>query len=61
MYIQPINMTLLELETLFNIKLIRDQEFFSEWQDNLPELSESEKQQLDKVQARYFNLLRYPP
>jgi hypothetical protein len=37
-------MTLLELETLFSIKLIRDKEFFREWQDNLPGLSESEKQ-----------------
>ncbi len=59
--IQPRDITLLKLENLFSIKLIRDKEFFRELQDNLPELSESEKQQLDKVQAGYFNLLRYPP
>jgi hypothetical protein len=59
--IQPRDITLLELETLFNIQLIRDKDFFREWQDNLPELTELEKQQLDKIQAGYFNLLRYLP
>ncbi|BAZ16434.1 hypothetical protein NIES4071_83110 [Calothrix sp. NIES-4071] len=59
--IQPRDITLLKLETLFNIKLTRDKEFFREWQENLPELTELEKQQLDKIQAGYFNLLRYPP
>ncbi|MBW4634532.1 MAG: restriction endonuclease subunit R [Iphinoe sp. HA4291-MV1] len=59
--IQAKDITLLELETLFGLKLIRDKQFFPEWQDNLPKITELEKQQLDKVQAGYFNLLRYPP
>ncbi|AFY34381.1 hypothetical protein [Calothrix sp. PCC 7507] len=59
--IQAKDVTLLELETLFGLQLIRDRQFFQEWQANLAEITELEKQQLDKVQAGYFNLLRYPP
>jgi hypothetical protein len=59
--IQARDITLIELETLFGLQLIRDNQFFREWQDNLAEITELEKQQLDKVQAGYFNLLRYPP
>lgn len=59
--IQAKDITLLELETLFELQLIRDRQFFREWQDNLLEITAIEKQQLDKVQAGYFNLLRYPP
>ncbi|GAB1537535.1 hypothetical protein NUACC21_01800 [Scytonema sp. NUACC21] len=59
--IQGKDITLLELETLWGLQLIRERQFFREWQDNLPEITELEKQQLDKVQAGYFNLLRYPP
>lgn len=59
--IQAKDVTLLELETLFGLQLIRDRQFFREWQDNLLEITEIEKKQLDKVQAGYFNLLRYPP
>ncbi|WP_373530592.1 restriction endonuclease subunit R [Nostoc sp.] len=59
--LQSKDITLLELETLFGLQLIRNQEFFREWQDNLPDITELEKQQLDKVQAGYFNLLKYPP
>ncbi|MBW4510231.1 MAG: restriction endonuclease subunit R [Scytonematopsis contorta HA4267-MV1] len=59
--IQAKDITLVELETLFGLRLIRDKQFFREWQDNLPDITDLEKQQLDKVQAGYFNLLRYPP
>jgi hypothetical protein len=55
------DVSLIELKNLFGLQLNRDEDFFREWQDNLPELTESEKQLLDKVQAGYFNLLQYPP
>ena len=45
----------------FGIELVRDQQFFREWQDNLPEITDLDKQLLDKVRAGYFNLLDYPP
>jgi hypothetical protein len=45
----------------FGLQLIQDEQFFREWQDNLPEITGLDKQLLDKVKAGYFNLLNYPP
>ncbi|MBW4564511.1 MAG: restriction endonuclease subunit R [Mojavia pulchra JT2-VF2] len=59
--IQAKDITLLELESRFGIQLVEDEQFFREWQDNLPEITDSEKQQLDRVKASYANLLKYPP
>lgn len=59
--IQAKDITLRDLITQFGIQLVRDEQFFREWQDNLPEVTDSEKQLLDRVQAGYFNLLNYPP
>lgn len=59
--IQAKEITLLDLETNFGLQLVEDEQFFREWQDNLPEITNSEKQQLDRVKASYANLLKYPP
>lgn len=53
--------TLHDLEIKFGLQLVEDVQFFREWQDDLPEISELEKQQLDRVKASYSNLLKYPP
>lgn len=45
----------------FGLKRVRDLDFFPEWQDKLPELTDIEKQQLDRIQEGYFNLIEYPP
>lgn len=45
----------------FSLQRIRDDQFFWEWQTNLPELTDIEKQELDRVQEGYFNLVEYPP
>ncbi len=45
----------------FGLQLVQDDQFFSEWQENLPEITDLDKQLLDKVKAGYFNLLNYPP
>ncbi len=45
----------------FGIQLFRNLDFFPEWQNDLPELSEYDKQLLDKIRDGYFNLLNYPP
>lgn len=45
----------------FGIELVFDANFFSEWQENLPELTDLDRQLLDKVKTGYFNLLNYPP
>ncbi len=55
------NITFYELETNFNLQLVEDEQFFREWQDNLPEITDSEKQHLDRVKASYSNLEKYPP
>jgi hypothetical protein len=59
--IQAKEITLLDLETTFELQLVEDEQFFREWQDNLPEMTNLEKQQLDRVKASYSNLLKYPP
>jgi hypothetical protein len=59
--IQAKEVTLLELETNFKLQLLEDAQLFREWQDNLPEITDTEKQRLDRVKASYSNLLKYPP
>ncbi|MEA5469625.1 restriction endonuclease subunit R [Spirulina sp. 06S082] len=45
----------------FGIHFNRDENFFREWQENLPEITNLQKQLLDQVQEGYFNLLEHPP
>lgn len=45
----------------FGIQLVEDKKFFREWQDDLPEITDLDRQLLDKVKAGYINLLNYPP
>jgi hypothetical protein len=59
--IQANNITLEELQTLFGLQFVRDEDFFREWQDELPEITDFQKQQLDQIKAGYFNLLEHPP
>ncbi|MBD2604389.1 restriction endonuclease subunit R [Scytonema hofmannii FACHB-248] len=59
--IQAKEITLLDLETSFGLELVENEQFFREWQDNLPEITNSQKQQLDRVKASYANLLKYSP
>lgn len=53
--------TLHELNALFGLQLLEDEQFFREWQDSLPELTEEEKRRLDRVKTSFTNLLEYPP
>jgi hypothetical protein len=46
--------TLKSLREKFNLKRTENRNFFSEWFDDLPEISNSEKEFLDRVQNRYF-------
>lgn len=45
----------------FGIQLVRESDFFGEWQRDLPQLTDYDKQLLDKIKEGYFNLLNYPP
>jgi hypothetical protein len=59
--IQAKDITLEELKNLFDLQLVREENFFREWQDDLPEITDFQKQQLDQIKAGYFNLLEHPP
>jgi predicted type IV restriction endonuclease len=50
--------TLFELEKNFGLQQINDNQFFLEWQLSLPELTDVEKQRLERVKAVYSNLAR---
>jgi hypothetical protein len=51
--------TLAQLSQNFGLEQSHDLQFFREWQDNLPELSEAEKQALDDVKRDYLHLAQY--
>ncbi len=59
--IQARNANLRDLIDNFGIQLVRDNQFFREWQDNLPAVTDLEKQLLDRVVDGFINLLNYPP
>lgn len=40
---------------------MKDRQFFWEWQQDLPELDNWEKQSFDRLKAGYLNLLKEPP
>ena len=55
------NITLEQLILLYGLELVDAEEFFREWQEDLPELTDLEKQLLDQIKAGYINLRNYPP
>ena len=50
-----------DLESQFNLQYTDDLTFFSEWQDNLPFLSDAERERCDRIKTSFSYLLRYPP
>ncbi|MFB2968388.1 type I restriction endonuclease [Aerosakkonema sp. BLCC-F183] len=57
--IQSQDITLDQLIENFALERTNDDRFFPEWQDDLPELTDLEKQTLDEVKADYLHLSRY--
>jgi hypothetical protein len=55
------NITLEQLISLFELELVEAEEFFLEWQDNLPDITEQEKELLNQIKAGYINLRNHPP
>jgi Type I restriction enzyme R protein N terminus (HSDR_N) len=58
--IQGKDITLAQLIDEFGLELAENEQFFSEWQQDLPELSDLEKQSLNEVKAEYLHLSKYP-
>lgn len=59
--LQAKDVTLRDLMNNFKLQLVQDESFFLEWQTDLPNLTDSEKECLDRVRAGYFNLITDPP
>lgn len=55
--IQAQDLSLEELQENFGLQLTTDSQFFREWQDNLPSLTDEEKRSLERVRSNYFNLV----
>lgn len=58
--IQARDISLSELEEL-GLQLVQDTSFFTEWQENLPPITEAEKQALARVSSNYLNLTKRRP
>lgn len=59
--IQANELTLSDVEDRFNLRqVLSDSTFFPEWQNNLPELNQSEMQTLDRVKTEFLYLNKYP-
>ncbi|GAB4474226.1 MAG: hypothetical protein OHK0037_35020 [Elainellaceae cyanobacterium] len=62
--VQTLQARTIDLHTLadsFGLSLVEDESFFWEWRVDLPEITNSERQLLDRVRAGYLNLLESPP
>ncbi|MGV0024419.1 restriction endonuclease subunit R [Phormidesmis priestleyi] len=59
--LQAKSVTLRDLIDRFHLQLVRDDQFFREWQDELPDITDTEQQFLDQVVEGFLNLLNYPP
>lgn len=60
--LQADNLTLEHLIDLHGLQWVEeDEQFFNEWQTDLPELTVQEEVLLDQVKAGYLNLRNHPP
>ena len=59
--IQAQNITLAYLKKKFALYKSEDEQFFTEWLDYIPEMTELEKQYLDRVKNNYLNVLENAP
>lgn len=60
-FIQAQNIGIAYLEARFSLEQSNNAAFFPEWWENLPEISDLEKQYLDKVKLHFLRLVKYPP
>ncbi len=60
-FIQAQNVGLAYLEERFGLEQTDNEAFFTEWWENLPEISDLEKQYLDKVKFHFLRLVKHPP
>jgi hypothetical protein len=58
--LQASEMSLYDVEKKLQLKEVNDDQFFWEWHQNLPELTDAEKEMLDRVKADFHDQQRYP-
>ncbi|TAE59317.1 MAG: restriction endonuclease subunit R [Nostocales cyanobacterium] len=49
------------LEARFNLQRINDEKFFTEWWEDLPEITDLQKQYLDRIREHFLRLIKRPP
>jgi hypothetical protein len=59
--IQARDISLYELEENFGLELVTNHDFFTEWTENLPLLTDIEKPALERVKSNYLNLTKRRP
>ena len=59
--IQSQNTNIVYLEEKFDLRLTDSDQFFTEWLDNLPGITDLEKQYLDRVKTNYRSLVERRP
>ncbi|MDB9342270.1 restriction endonuclease subunit R [Nodularia spumigena CS-586/05] len=60
-FIQAQNVGLAYLEERFGLQQTEDVNFFPEWLENLPEITNLERQNLDRIKYHFLRLAKYPP
>lgn len=58
--IQASELTLHDVEEKFHLQQVENEQFFGEWQGELPELTVAQKEWLDQVKADFLALEKYP-
>ncbi|MEH2098953.1 MAG: type I restriction endonuclease [Nostoc sp.] len=59
--IQAHNVSLAYLEARFGLQQTEGEDFFIEWFETLPEITDIEKQYLDRVKTNFMRLVKHPP
>lgn len=58
--IQAKDLTLHDVKEKFGLKQAEDEQFFLEWKDESPEISDLEERSLDRIKVDYLYLSEYP-
>ena len=59
--IQAQNLNIVFLEEKFGLRLADSDQFFTEWLNALPEITDLQKQYLDRVKVNYLSLIERRP
>lgn len=50
-----------DVKQQFGLEFVQEADFFSEWQQPLPEIDSAERRWLDQIKADFLNFINYPP